>query len=187
MELSGEQEVVIVEDERELAELYADTLRQEYAVETAYDGEQALSVIDETTDVVVLDRRLPGRHGDAVLETLRTQGLDCRVLMVTAVDPGLDIVGMSFEAYLTKPVGADELLEAVNEQFLYRTYDDKLREYTRVRSQIELLQDEYPDWQLRDDDRFEQLCATADSIKADIEELLAGHDTAVDLEDTIEY
>lgn len=176
----GEQAVVVVEDERELAELYAEALRDQYAVETATDGEEALSVIDETTDVVILDRRLPRLHGDKVLEELREQGIDSRVVMVTAVDPDLDIAGLPFESYLTKPVGTEELLETIAEQANGRTYEQQVRRYQQVRAQIEVLREEEPEWVLEGDERFEELCATADELRADIEELFEGHDRLVE-------
>ncbi len=176
------QSVVVVEDETELAHLYADALQDNYTVDIATDGEEALSVIDHETDVVVLDRRLPKRHGDEVLTEIRAQQYGCRVIVVTAVDPGLDVAGMPFEAYLTKPVSTEELRNAVDEQSLYATYDDKVQEYTRLRSQIELLRSEEPDWVLRDSDEFEQLCASADAVRADIEELFEGHEQAVTID-----
>ncbi len=175
-----EQAVVVVEDEPELAELYAEALQDEYVVETATDGEEALTVIDDTTDIVVLDRRLPGLHGDEVLEELRDRGIDSRVVMVTAVDPDLDIAGLPFESYLTKPVGTEELLDTIARQTAERDYEQQVRRYQQVRAQIEVLREEEPEWVLRGDDRFEELCATADDLRADIEELFAGHDRLID-------
>ena len=171
--------VVVVEDETELAELFAEALTPEYSVTTVYDGEQALAAIDHTTDVVLLDRRLPKLHGDAVLRRLREAGYRCRVVMVTAVDPGIDIAGLPFEAYVTKPVGPSEITNVVDEQLLYATYETKIREYTRLRSQIELLREATAQWRLAEDERFARLCARAETVKADIEDLFKGHATAV--------
>lgn len=178
-----EATVLVVEDERNLADLYASTLEQEYQVLVAYDGEEALELVDQTVDVVLLDRRMPGKSGDEVLAAIRDAGYGCRVVMVTAVDPDFDIVDMSFENYLTKPVEGEDLIDAVNEQLIYSTYDESVREYTRLRSKIDILRSEEPAWKLADDARFERLRLEADSTKEDIETLLADHEEAVSLPD----
>ncbi len=77
--------VLIVEDHVELAETVASVLRRDgIAVDVAHDGTDALSrtaVIDY--DVVVLDRDLPGVHGDQVCRTIVASGSRTRVLMLT--------------------------------------------------------------------------------------------------------
>ena len=78
-------------------------------VRTAYGGEEALEKADEDVDLVFLDRQMPDMSGDDVLERVRERGLDCRVVMVTAVDPDFDIVEMPFDDYLTKPVMRDDV------------------------------------------------------------------------------
>lgn len=171
--------VVIVEDERELAGFFADALRDQYTVKIATDGSHAVDLIDHEVDLVLLDRRIPEQHGDDVLNRIREARYDCRVVIVTAIDPELDIVDMEFDDYLTKPVGKRELLNTVNEQLIYATYDEKLREYIRVRSKIDVLQDHEPEWLLADNEDFIQLCQTAESLRHDIEELFDGHEDAV--------
>ncbi|EMA38737.1 response regulator transcription factor [Halobiforma nitratireducens] len=131
--------VLIVEDEPDLANLYAAWLESEYDVETAYDGDEALAAIDETIDVVLLDRRMPGLSGDTVLETIRERDLDCYVAMVTAVEPDFDIVGMGFDDYLVKPVSKDELFRIVDQLLLRSSYDEQLREFFALASKKALL------------------------------------------------
>ncbi len=174
-ETSAAPRAVVVEDEPGLADLYADVLGEEYAVETALDGEAALSAIEETTDIVILDRRLPKLHGDEVLERIRARGYDCPVVMVTAVDPDLDIADLPFESYLTKPVETEELLQAVDEQLTEVDYEQKIRRYRRVRAKIELLSAEKSDSSLLGDQRFEQLCSEAATLESDINDLFTGY------------
>ncbi|MFC7176979.1 HalX domain-containing protein [Halosegnis marinus] len=57
---------------------------------------------------------MPRMHGDKVLEVIRERGVECKVAMVTAVDPDEDIVDMPFDAYLTKPVTPADLTEVVD-------------------------------------------------------------------------
>lgn len=131
--------VLVVEDEPDLADLYADWLEEECDVETAYDGETALEAIDGTIDVVLLDRRMPGPSGDTTLGAIREQGLDCRVAMVTAVEPDFDIVEMGFDDYLVKPVSKGDLLEIVDQLMLRSKYDEQLREFFALSSKKALL------------------------------------------------
>lgn len=121
--------VLIVEDEQPLADLYATWLSATYSVRTAFDGEQALDRLDGEVDVVLLDRRMPNVTGDDVLERIRENDYDCRVAMVSGVNPDFDIVEMGFDDYLTKPVSEAELHDAVDRLLSRANYDRQLQEY----------------------------------------------------------
>jgi len=125
------ERVLIVEDERGLADNYAEILDREYTVETVYDGETALSVVDETVDAILLDRRMPGLSGGEVLSRLRDRGYDGPVTMLTAVKPDWDIVEMGFDDYLLKPIGMTELTEAVERLAVFATVDWTVRQHVR--------------------------------------------------------
>ncbi|PSP15165.1 DNA-binding protein, partial [Halobacteriales archaeon QH_10_67_13] len=84
--------VLVVDDERDVADAYAAQLEEEFIVMTAYGGQQALDWIDASVDVVLLDRRMPDISGDEVLEKIHGRDLQARVAMVTAVDPDFDII-----------------------------------------------------------------------------------------------
>jgi DNA-binding response OmpR family regulator len=110
--------VLIVEDQVELAEAVADVLRREgMAVDVVFDGHDALDRTSVTCyDVVVLDRDLPGVHGDEVCRTLVAQGSESRVLMLTAADSIEDRVeglGLGAEDYLPKPFALAELIARI--------------------------------------------------------------------------
>ncbi len=106
--------VVFVDDEPEAADMYAAQVADAYDVEIAYDGDEALEVVDDDVDVVFLDRHMPGRSGDEVLEEIRDRELGCRVVMLTAIEPDVDIVDMGYDEYVVKPVVKEELLDAVD-------------------------------------------------------------------------
>ena len=110
--------VLVVEDERVLADTIAVGLRREaLAVDVAYDGSHALTRLAVTDyDVVVLDRDLPGVHGDEVCRTVVASSSAARVLMLTAADDVPDrVAGLSLGAddYLTKPFAFAELVARV--------------------------------------------------------------------------
>lgn len=123
--------VLIVEDERRLADLYTKTLEDTHDVLTTYSGEEALERIDASVDAVLLDRKMPGLSGCDVLEAIRDDGYDCRVAMLTAVRPDWDVIEMGFDDYLLKPVDNEELHRAVERLRALGSVDEQLREYVR--------------------------------------------------------
>src|SRR5689334_19313767 len=110
--------VLVVEDERVLARNIAEGLRDAgLAVDVAFDGAQALEKLDLVGyDVVVLDRDLPGVHGDDVCRALVSRSAPCRVLMLTAA-AGIEerVAGLSLGAddYLPKPFAFAELVARI--------------------------------------------------------------------------
>ncbi|WP_327303743.1 response regulator transcription factor [Streptomyces sp. NBC_01298] len=107
--------VLIVEDERELALMLAEGLRDEGMVcDLAHDGLEALRKTGEADyDVVILDRDLPGLGGDAVCRALAAMGHPARILMLTAADTLSDLVeglGQGADDYMTKPFSYLELV-----------------------------------------------------------------------------
>ncbi len=115
--------VLLVDDERDLVEIYEMWFEGRYATRSAYGGKQAIEAFDETVDVVLLDRRMPELPGDEVLERLREDGHECPVVMVTAVEPDEGMVELPFDEYVVKPVDRLELLETV-ERAIERAGDE---------------------------------------------------------------
>lgn len=123
--------VLAVDDEPRVVEAFALWLEDDYRVLTATSGEEALEVADDSVDVALLDRQMPGMTGDEVLEELRNRGLDCRVAMVTGVDPDFDIVELPFEEYVQKPVDGDALHDVVGRLLDLEQYDTPSTTSTR--------------------------------------------------------
>ena len=100
--------VLVIEDDEELAETVAAGLRHaRIAVDVALDGESGLArALVNDYDVIVLDRDLPGLHGDKVCARLVDGGARSRLLMLTASgtsDDVIDGLGMGADDYLPKP------------------------------------------------------------------------------------
>ncbi|MFJ2203275.1 response regulator transcription factor [Streptomyces violaceusniger] len=107
--------VLVVEDEKELAEMIADGLRGEgIEAHIAHDGSTALQMTAATDyNVIMLDRDLPVMSGDAVCRTLATSGYPARILMLTAagtLDDIVDGLGQGADDYLSKPFAYLELI-----------------------------------------------------------------------------
>jgi DNA-binding response OmpR family regulator len=107
--------VLVVEDEVRLADTVARGLRRRgMAVDVAHDGTTGLhKALENAYDVVVLDRDLPGTHGDEVCRQLDQAGHTSRILLLTAaaaLDDLVDGFALGADDYLAKPFAFSELV-----------------------------------------------------------------------------
>ena len=114
----SDRRLLLVEDEPGLQLALSDRLSAEgYSVVTAGDGHVAVArATGEPWDVIVLDVMLPGRDGFDVAKTIRQQGIQTPILMLTARTQVVDrVVGLKLGAddYLTKPFETIELLARI--------------------------------------------------------------------------
>lgn len=110
--------VLVVEDDVEMAETIAVGLRRSgMAVDVAFDGNSGLDqALTNDYSVLVLDRDLPGLHGDDVCARLVASGSLSRVLMLTAAAETNDLVeglGLGADDYLPKPFAFAELVARI--------------------------------------------------------------------------
>ena len=110
--------ILVVDDEADFADAVARGLRQAgMAVDVAYNGDDALVKADlNPYDVIVLDRNLPGIHGDEVCRALAGSDKPARVLMLTAarsVRSRVEGLDLGADDYLGKPFAFEELLARV--------------------------------------------------------------------------
>ncbi|MBC9986123.1 response regulator [Haloferax volcanii] len=177
---AAEQVVLVVDDDEDLA----DTCRywldgERFAVETAYGGAEALCRLDDTVDVVLLDRRMPNVTGDDVLEEIRERGLDCRVAMMTAVEPDTDIVEMPFDAYLVKPVSESEVKETVEELLVRSGFESGVREYFALES-TEAALDSRDVEELREPEALSDLRSRLEAVRAEHEAAIRNREAQLD-------
>ena len=110
--------VLVAEDHERLARAVAAGLRRYgMVVDVAFDGDDALARLGTNRyDVVVLDRDLPGTHGDDICRTLAAERSESRVLMLTAAGSVRDRVeglGLGADDYLPKPFDFTEMVARV--------------------------------------------------------------------------
>jgi DNA-binding response OmpR family regulator len=163
---------MIAEDERPLAELYAAWLSEHYDVEAVHDGDAALAAYDRTVDVVLLDRRMPGTSGDRVLERIRAIDDDCRVAMVSAVEPDFDIYDMGFDDYLVKPISREEVLDLVDRLLRVNEYDEGLRRHFTLSSKLALLRSHKSEAELEGSEEYAALQAEMDELDRELTEVV---------------
>jgi len=177
----SEATVLVADDEQHLADLYTDYLTEDYDVLTAYGGEEAVEVLHDeahNVDVALLDRRMPDLSGDKVLADINETGNDCRVAMVTAVNPGFDIIDMGCDDYLVKPVARDELLDVVERLLKLSEYSEKHQQLTSKKLKRNVLEVEKSTAELKRSERFERLSSEIEGLEAELDEI--GEDLSIE-------
>jgi len=162
--------VVVVEDEEQLADLYSVWLADSYAVQTAYSGDEGLDLIDTETEVVLLDRRMPGLTGDETLKEIRQYNYGCRVVMVTAVDPDFDIMELAIDDYIIKPVEREQLRDAVERAVTIGNYNDQIQELSSLKLRRNVLEVENEDTYLERNEEYQRLVSEVEALEAEIKE-----------------
>jgi CheY-like chemotaxis protein len=161
------QTILVVDDEPEIADLYATWLQRDHEVLTAYSGPEALETVDETVDIVLLDRRMPRMTGDEVLAEIREQEFGCCVVLMTAVDPDFDIIDIDFDEYLTKPVMRDDIEETIQSLEGRADEDGPVRKYHALVSKKATLEAEKTHSELRHSDAYQQLVDRVEELAAE--------------------
>ncbi|GGL61137.1 DNA-binding protein [Halocalculus aciditolerans] len=161
--------VLAVDDLPEYLKLYEARLGDAYDVRTAANGEEALESLDDAVDIVLLDRSMPGLSGDDVLERIRDADEDCRVAMVTAVEPDFDIIDLGFDAYLTKPVSKDTLLSTVDRLLTRTTYSETLSELYTLCSKRAVLKRAKDEEELAASEKYQDLQARIAELRIEVD------------------
>jgi DNA-binding response OmpR family regulator len=161
--------VLVVDDEPDLADLYATWLCGEYDVRTAYGGGEATDAIGPGVDVALIDRLMPRMSGEELLSYVHESGYDCRVAIVTAVEPDFDIIEMGLDEYLVKPIRRNELTEVVDALVTRSKYDEKLRDFFALASKRATLQAEKDREELEESDAYADLTDEFERLRTELE------------------
>ncbi|WP_254272111.1 response regulator transcription factor [Haloarcula marina] len=176
----GRGHVLVVDDEHDVADTQALRLRDHYETSVAYGGNEALEMAGPEIDAILLDRRMPDIHGDEVLDRLRERGYEGKVIMLTAVDPDLNILEMAFDDYLQKPVDRETLLSTLEQHLDGAVRDDRLEEYFEVSSKLAVLEGEKSPSELDSSEEYAELEARADELEWQLRTELDDFDAIVE-------
>lgn len=126
--------ILIVEDEKSLADLVANRLKKEkYSVDISLDGEEGLyNALTDTYDLILLDIMLPSVDGIEILKEVKKNNIKSKIIMLTAKSELEDkLLGFSEGAndYIAKPFHIDELVARINAQLRIEKVKNNNLEY----------------------------------------------------------
>ena len=117
--------ILLVDDEKQFVDTLAERLAMRgFTARVAYDGPQALTAVEEPTDVIVLDLRMPGMDGFEVLRNVKKSNPQVQVIILTGHGGDAEeqtAYRMGAYNFLKKPMDIDELLGSIR-----MAYRDKL-------------------------------------------------------------
>lgn len=132
--------VLVIEDDKAMADTYEIWLDSEYDVRTTYSGADGLARYDPSIDIVLLDRRLPDISGTAVVRSMAQRDVDDQKALLTSVDPGQELTELPCDEYLSKPITKSGLRDAIRELQIRSELDEELQRHFTLTSKIAALQ-----------------------------------------------
>ena len=112
-----EIKILLVDDEKQFVDTLAERLAMRgFSARVAYDGPQALKAVEEPTDVIVLDLRMPGMDGFEVLRSVKKSNPQVQVIILTGHGGDAEeqtAYRIGAYNFLKKPMDIDELLNSI--------------------------------------------------------------------------
>ena len=176
MDTGRKPRVLLVDDDPQVLDVYVGFLEGSYDLHTATSGEAALEALTDTTAVVLLDRRMPDMSGDEVVDVIRERGHDCRVAMITALTPEVEIVDMGIDDYVVKPVTGSKLRNVVDSLLRWGEYDEVLAEYYELSRKAAVLEERASPAPLE----YRELKARLEALEEEAASAIEGTDDEVD-------
>ncbi len=174
--------VLVADDDSDMRSLYRCWLAPSYEVRVAPDGDEALAAVDDTVDIVVLDREMPGRDGVAVAHELARRDVDPAVLMISAVTPDADLLDIPVDDYLQKPAAHETVRERIDRAAAVAGCSDRERRLIALDRRRRIVEAVVAPCRLAEDPQYQR---TADLLDGDGPELEQARDavpTAVNAE-----
>lgn len=158
--------ILVVDDEALLANLLAEWIREKWTCETITTPSDVISHVDESVDLVLLDRQMPGMSGEAVLAEIHEQiEFPPQVMMVSGVAPDFDIIDLPIDDYLRKPVERPTLQAKIEQLFFRRTYRADVQEYFVCAAKLDVIERVKAAGELAENDQYLELLTRADELR----------------------
>ncbi|WP_255167782.1 response regulator transcription factor [Natrononativus amylolyticus] len=169
--------VLIADDERQLTDVYAQWVEDRYTTRTAYCGDEAMELLDETVDIAVLDRQMPGCSGEEIVTKIRNSGYDCRTALISANEPTLEMVDVEYDLYQVKPLTDPDEFQSLLEALCRRSvYDPETQRVLALASKKRDLEAYVAESRRQNSSQYDRLC----------DELEALSDKLTDVRETLE-
>lgn len=160
--IDGGTEVLMVDDDEMLAGLFAEWVREKWDCTAVTSGADAVDAADGDTDVVLLDRQMPEMRGEEVLATIREEALSVQAMMVSGVEPGLEL---SIGDYLRKPVDRPTLQATIEGLLVRRTYHPVVQRFYNCARKLEILETSLSDEEPAGSEGYRRLKVRADELR----------------------
>ncbi|MDS0281384.1 response regulator transcription factor [Haloarcula onubensis] len=168
--------VLVADDDSDMRSLYRCWLASSGDVLTAADGVEALAALDETVDVVVLDREMPRKDGVAVARELDRRDAAPGVVMISGVRPGADLLDVPVDDYLQKPVDRETVLSRIERAAAVAGRPTRHRRLAALETRRRIVEVSVPREQLLGDPTYQRAVETLEDADAALERV--GRDVA---------
>ena len=133
--------ILVIEDEKKIAELIEARLKKEkYQVDISFDGEDGLyNALNDIYDLILLDVMLPKMNGFEILKKIKDNNIKAEVIMLTArssIEDKLEGFDIGADDYLTKPFHMEELVARVNARLRKDSKNKNILEYEDLKLDI---------------------------------------------------
>jgi DNA-binding response OmpR family regulator len=162
--------ILIIEDERDTANLYRNYLEDDYCTTLATSGEQAINELDQSIDLILLDLNLPRMNGKEVIETIENDEVehtDPRIIILTTRDPTANILEYPIDKYKMKPIYRDDLHSLINDIALQNKFQHLTKRLFQKRSKRNALNQAGK----TDTETYRELLNAIDELEAQAEEI----------------
>lgn len=162
--------ILIIEDERDTANLYQNYLEDEYSTTLATSGEQAIEELDQSTDLILLDLNLPRMNGEEVIEAIENDEVehtDPRIIILTTREPTTNILEYPIDKYKMKPIYRDDLHSLINDIALQNKFQHLSTTLFQKRSKRNALNQAGK----TDTETYRELLNAIDELEAQIEDI----------------
>ena len=115
----SEKKILIVDDDKSITTVYKMVLEEQgYNVHTASSGKEAISLMEPSYDLVILDIKLPDIMGDQVAIMIKEREMADNIVLMTGypeLEDCIDTLGVGIQEILLKPISPDEILRVARE------------------------------------------------------------------------
>ncbi|MFC4544587.1 winged helix-turn-helix transcriptional regulator [Halosolutus amylolyticus] len=153
--------ILIADADRRLTELYGQWLPDRYAVARAHNDCELRSALDDDPDVLLLEKSLPGVDCEAVVEYVAES---CRTIVLVGDRPGVDLLELSCDDVLQKPIVRETAIDAIDEQLSRRGEPADDRERAALAARRSLLESVHSRERLEADPRYREARSEGESF-----------------------
>lgn len=161
-------EVLIVEDNKPQSKMYKRWLEPAYETRTANTRSEIFDEISDSTEIVLLDRKLPSTSAEELLTS--SDVFDGKqVIMITGIEPGIELIQLDITDYILKPISKEDLHDAVNKAVKAARGTENDRELVALVSKKRVL-DRKPRG-IRESGEYKELMERIENLKEDMDAL----------------